>query len=256
MDALPRLRLIACTGAGYDGVDVEYAQGRGIAVTNSPCATGSSVADLAVELLINSVRGVADANEKLLRHGFMKPWPARRGLTGRRIGIYGFGSIGQAVARRLQGFEVEIAYTSRSLRLGSEVEYRSSLLSLAEWSDALILCVPANDQTIGSVNGPILTALGSEGHLVNVARGAVVDTPALCRALRAGTVAGAALDVFDPDFLPDLIALPQVFLTPHIGGSTIEAEAAMQESVLANVEAHFLGRRFPSPVGDARGQKP
>lgn len=246
MEALPRLGLISCTGTGYDGIDVDGAADLGIYVTNSPSVTSTSVAELAVGLLVASVRKMFDSHRRLRSEGLVKPWPVVRGLAGRRVGIYGLGAIGEKVARRLIGFEVELGYCSRGRRAGLPYAYFSTPAALADWADCLVVCVPATPATTASVDAEVLAALGPEGHLVNVGRGAVIDTAALCAALRNDVIAGAALDVVDPAYLDELLALPNAFLTPHIAGSTTEAEAAMCELVLENVGAFLTGREPPN----------
>jgi lactate dehydrogenase-like 2-hydroxyacid dehydrogenase len=248
MEALPNLGLISCTGAGYDGVDLAAAGELGIRVSNSPGVTASSVADVAMGLLIASVRGFFEANGKLRAGGLVRPWPAGPGLTGRRAGVYGLGAIGEKVAARARALEMEVGYYSRTQR--PDLPYRSfdSLAALASWCDYLLVCVPAGPETAGSVDAAVLQALGREGHLINVARGSIVDTRALCRALSDRAVAGAGLDVFDPAYLPELLGLPNAVITPHIGGSTNEAAAMMRDLVLANIESWLNGREPVTPV--------
>lgn len=248
MGALPNLGLIACTGAGYEGIDVDGATELGIRITNSPGISASSVADIAIALLIASVRGILDANAKLRSQGLSKPWPATKGLTGRRVGIYGLGKIGAKVARRLSALEVRIGYCSRRRHPNAPYRHFEKLLALADWADALVVCVPATAETIGSVDERVLAALGRDGHLINVGRGSVVNTAALCEALTRHTIAGAGLDVFDPAFLPQLLAFTNVVLTPHIGGATEQAEDAMSELVRCNVDAFLSGRNPPTQL--------
>jgi phosphoglycerate dehydrogenase-like enzyme len=248
MAALPNLGLIACIGAGCDGLDLGAARELGIWVTNSPGVGADSVADLAVALLIAVTRKMCDSNRSLRVSGLIEPWPPTTGLTGRRAGIYGLGAIGSRVARRLSAMGMLVAYSGRKSRPDVQYPPMGSLLELAEWADSLVVCVPATEQTVGSIDANILAALGPEGHIVNVSRGSIVDTEALCRALETGLIAGAGLDVFDPKYLDRLLALPSAVLTPHIGGSTTQAEAAMCDMVSRNMAA-FLGGTEPiTPV--------
>ena len=251
---LPALGLVCCVGSGYEGVDLAAARERGIAVTHSPGANASAVADLALGLLIASVRQMFDANA-FLRRGdwkgnFAKRMPLVRGLTGRRVGIYGLGAIGEKIARRAAAFEMEVAYHNRTRRPDVDHMYHATLQSLAEWADVLVIAVRAGAGNRHAVNAGVLAALGRDGHVVNIARGAVIDESALIHALRNGIIAGAGLDVFEhePAVPETLLALPNVALTPHVAGGTLEAQAAMQDLVAANVEAFIVGRPVLNPV--------
>ena len=251
---LPNLGLISCLGSGFEGVDLAAARERGIAVTHSPAANASTVADFAIGLMIASVREFFPANE-YLRRGDWKGNAARRmrlvrGLTGRRVGIYGLGAIGEKIARRAIAFEMEVAYHNRRARTDVPYPRHDSLLDLATWADILIVAVRADASNRHAVNADVLAALGAEGHVVNIARGSVIDESALVSALQQRIIAGAGLDVFEHEpRVPDaLLALPNVVTTPHIAGGTIEAQGAMQDMVLANFEAFFAGRPVLTPV--------
>jgi lactate dehydrogenase-like 2-hydroxyacid dehydrogenase len=246
--ALPNLGLIACIGAGCDGIDLVAARELGIWVTNSPGVAAESVADLAVALLIASTRRIFEANRVLRARTIIKPWPPAIGLTGRKAGIYGLGAIGRGVAARLISMGMHIAYSARKPHADPRYQYIETLLELAKWADALIVCVPATAETVGSVDAKILSALGPEGHLVNVGRGSIVDTSALCDALENGTLGGAGLDVFDPKYADRLLASSRALLTPHIGGSTTQAEAAMSDMVTRNIDAFLNGQSPVTPV--------
>jgi len=251
---LPSLGLISCVGSGYEGVDLAVARARGIVVTHSPGTNSATVADLAMGLLIASVRQMFAANA-FLRRGdwtgnYAKRMPLVRGLTGRRVGIYGLGAIGERIARRAAAFEMEIAYHNRHRRTDVSYPYFATLHDLARWADVLVIAVRAGPGNRHAVDAAILAALGPEGHVINIARGAVIDEAALIRALREGIIAGAGLDVFErePSVPEELMALPNVALTPHIGGGTLEASAALQDLVLANVDAFFAGTPVLTPV--------
>ncbi|MEO7761550.1 MAG: NAD(P)-dependent oxidoreductase, partial [Casimicrobiaceae bacterium] len=235
------------------GVELDAAGERGIVVAHSPGANASSVADLAIGLLIASVRRMVSANAYLLngewerrgRRNFEGP-----GLTGRRLGIYGLGSIGLKIAARAAALEMEVGYFNRRARIDVAYAYHPSLLTLATWADVLMIAVRADAGNRHSVDAAVLKALGPDGHVVNIARGAVIDEQALIDALRDGTIAGAGLDVyeFEPAVPEALRQLPHLALTPHIGGETYEARTAMGDMVLANLEAFFAGRPVPCPV--------
>lgn len=254
MDEMPKLKLICCFGSGHEGVDVAAAEARGIKVANTVGANAATVADLAVALLLASIRKVAEA-DRLTRAGTWRgDNPASllflRGLTGRKIGIVGLGAIGLKIANRLEGFETEIGYTGRSEKPGVPYRYFRSALDLATWADTLILAHRAGETNRHLVNAAVLNALGPEGHVVNISRGSAIDEDALIAALKNGTIAGAGLDVFEdePDPRPDLVTLPNVVVTPHLGGGTSEAIDAMGDAVIANLDAFFAGKPLPNPV--------
>jgi lactate dehydrogenase-like 2-hydroxyacid dehydrogenase len=167
-----------------------------------------------------------------------------------RLGIYGLGTIGLKIARRAEAFEMEVAYHGRRDRPGCAYRYVPTLLGLATWADALVVSVRAGPGNRHAVDAAVLDALGPGGHLVNVARGSLLDEPALIEALRAGRLGGAGLDVFarEPAVPPGLVASDRVVLTPHLGGSTTDAHARMGDLLLANIRAFLDGRPLPSPV--------
>jgi lactate dehydrogenase-like 2-hydroxyacid dehydrogenase len=254
MDSMPSLQAIVCYGTGYDGIDLAAAAKRGIAVGHSPAANAAAVADLAVTLMLAVTRRLLPA-DNYVRSGSWsaaKPSPLMRpqpGNPGRRVGIYGMGEIGRKIASRLAAFETEIAYFSRSRQ---ELPYRfvPTLDALAQWCDVLMIAVRAGVDTHHAVDGNILRKLGSDGYLVNISRGSVIDQPALVSALADGTIAGAGLDVYENEpHAPDqLTSLANVVLTPHLGGHTLESHAAMQDCVMANLEAFFAGKPLPYEV--------
>lgn len=254
MDTMPSLRAIVCYGTGYDGVDLAAAAQRGIAVGHSPAANASAVADLAVTLMLAVTRRLLPA-DNYVRSGnwsSAKPSPLMRpqpGNPGRRIGVYGMGEIGRKIASRVAAFETEVGYFSRS-RQDVPYLYLPSLEALAEWSSVLMIAVRAGSDTHHAVDAGILQKLGEDGYVVNISRGPVIDQKALVTALTDKTIAGAGLDVFDQEpHTPDaLTAFPNVVLTPHIGGHTIESHAAMQDCVIANLDAFFAGSPLPYAV--------
>jgi lactate dehydrogenase-like 2-hydroxyacid dehydrogenase len=248
MDTLPSLRAIVCYGTGYDGVDLAAAAQRGIAVGHSPAANASAVADLAVTLMLAVTRRLLPADE-YVRSGnwsaakpspLMSPQP---GNPGRRVGVYGMGEIGRKIASRVAAFETEVAYFSRS-RHEVPYQYLPSLGALAEWCSVLMVAVRAGVDTHHAVDAGILQKLGKDGYVVNISRGSAIDQQALVAALADKTIAGAGLDVFEKEpHGPDaLTAFPNVVLTPHIGGHTQDSHLAMQDCVIANLEAYFSGK--------------
>ena len=254
MDMMPKLGAIVCYGTGYDGVDLKAAAARGIAVGNSPGANASSVADIAMTLMLASVRRliVADGYVRDGSWAALKPSPlmrAQQGMKGRKVGVYGLGEIGGKIAARVAAFETEVGYFSRTKR---DVPYQhfSSLEALADWCSVLIVAVRAGPETTAVVNADILRRLGEDGHVVNIARGSVIDQRALIQALTDKVIAGAGLDVYakEPQAPDALTALPNVVLTPHTGGHTLESHRNMQDCVLANLSAFFAGQPLPYAV--------
>jgi lactate dehydrogenase-like 2-hydroxyacid dehydrogenase len=254
MDMLPKLGAIVCYGTGYDGVDLKAAAARNIAVGNSPGANASSVADMALTLTLASVRRllVADGYIRQGSWAALKPTPLMRapsGMGGRKVGVYGMGEIGRRIAARAAAFESEVGYFSRS-RHDVPYRYFESLEALADWCSVLIVAVRAGPETHHIVNADIFKRLGEDGHVINIARGSVVDQQALVAALTNKTIAGAGLDVFakEPQAPDALTALPNVVMTPHTGGHTLEAHVAMQDCVIANLDAFFAGKPLPYAV--------
>jgi hydroxypyruvate reductase len=254
MDKLPSLGVIICYGTGYDGVDMKAASARKIAVGHSPGANAASVADIAITLMLAATRRllVADNYVRSGDWGAAKPSPMLRpqaGMAGRKIGVFGMGEIGRKIAARVAAFETEIGYFSRSRR---DVSYRffPTLEALADWCSVLMIAVRAGDDTHHAVNADILKRLGMDGYVINIARGSVIDQAALVEALTEKTIAGAGLDVYAREpHLPDALTMfPNVVLTPHIGGHTLESHTAMQDCVIANLTAFFAGRPLPYPV--------
>jgi lactate dehydrogenase-like 2-hydroxyacid dehydrogenase len=249
--ALPALRLVAVCGVGVDAVDLSYAAAHGIAVTNTPNVLTDDVADLALALMLASLRQVVAA-DRWVREG---AWvtrgtmPLTTTVAGRRVGIVGMGRIGQAIAQRCQGFRTELAYTGPSRKQVSW-PYEPDLLALARWADVLIAACPGGPSTQGLISRTVLEALGPTGHFVNVARGSVVDQAALIELLRSGRLAGAALDVFadEPHVPAELMALPQVVLQPHQASATEQTRQAMGQLTLKNIAAYVAGQPLLTPV--------
>ncbi|WP_343526701.1 2-hydroxyacid dehydrogenase [Sphingomonas sp.] len=248
LDRLPELEIIAVHGVGHDGIDRDAVAARGIRIAITPDILTDDVADQAIALWLAVERRVA-ANDRAMRMG---NWtvPLGRRASGRRIGIFGLGRIGQAIARRAEPFGGEILYTARAPK---PVGWRfvPDLARLAEECDVLFLAAPGGAETRGLVNADILDRLGSEGVLVNIARGSLVDEDALIAALEAHRIAGAGLDVFaeEPDVPYALRRMNHVVLAPHQGSATREGRTAMAEMVVANLEAHFAGRPVPGLLG-------
>lgn len=256
MEALPKLGLIACYGTGHEGVDRAAARARGIVVTHGGDTNSTAVAEFAFGLVIASARGMI-RGDRYARAGRWRGDIIERTaitpeLAGQRLGIYGLGSIGAKIATRAAAFEMEIGYHNRRPRPDLPYAYHATLLGLADWADILMVAVRADAGNYHAINKQVLAALGPRGHLVNISRGIAVDTAALCDALEAGTIAGAALDVFErePDIPDRLKGLDNVVLTPHMAAISANAQRAQRDLMFANLEAFFAGRPVLTPVPD------
>jgi lactate dehydrogenase-like 2-hydroxyacid dehydrogenase len=248
IEMLPALEIVAIHGVGYDRLDMDALRERGIRVTTTPDVLTQDVADLAIALMLAVERRIA-ANDRLVRSGGWSAPLARR-ASGRRIGIFGMGKIGHAIALRAAPFASDILYCSRSAKPDLPWRFVTDIGALAEACDVLILIAPGGAETEHVVNAGVLERLGKQGVLINVARGSLVDEPALIAALEAGTIAGAGLDVFaDEPHVPEaLLGMDQVVLQPHQGSATIEGRAEMAALVLANLDAHFAGTPLLTPL--------
>jgi D-3-phosphoglycerate dehydrogenase len=252
IERCPKLEIISCYGVGYDAIDLVAARARGVRVTNTPDVLTDDVADFAFALLLAALRKIP-AGEAHVRSG---AWartgalPLGTSLRGKRVGILGLGRIGGAIARRFQGFDVALAYTSRTPVSGVAYAYHLDAVSLARASDILISSVSGGEGTRGLVGAAVLDALGPQGVFVNVSRGSVVDEEALIAALTERRIAGAALDVFlnEPNIDPRWLALDNVVLQPHQSSGTVETRRAMGQLVRDNLAAHFAGRPPLTPV--------
>ncbi|KMS54135.1 MULTISPECIES: 2-hydroxyacid dehydrogenase [Sphingobium] len=251
IDAMPRLRLIACFTVGYDGVDVALARERGIAVAHAGNANADDVADHAIGLILAHRRWIV-AGDRQLRAGqwTIESKTRTRSMGGARLGIVGMGAIGVAVAERARAMKMRIGWWGPRAKPNLSCPRADSLEALARGSDILVIAARADAHNRGMIDARILDALGPDGLLVNVARGQLVDEVALVAALRDGRLGGAALDVFDPEPTdPSRWAdIANVVLTPHVGGATHEAVGRMAQVLMANLAAHFAGEELPSPV--------
>lgn len=254
LDRLPGLRAIVNFGVGYDSTDVAEARRRGIVVSNTPDVLTDCVADTAVWLVLDVMRRLAAA-DRFVRRG---EWEAgrvpalTRRVTGARIGIVGLGRIGRAVARRLEGFDCDLAYTGRTAKPDVAHRFVPTVAGLARDVDVLVVAASGGDGTRHLVDAEVLEALGADGFLVNVARGSVVDEAALVAALEAGRLGGAALDVFvdEPHVPQPLLGRDDVTLLPHIGSGTVETRQAIADLALANVAQFLRDGTLVTPVGD------
>lgn len=242
---LPALEIVCALGAGYENIDLAAAAERGIVVTNGAGTNDTSVADHAMALLMSVVRGIPHADLAVRRGGWAGVRQPRPLLFGKKLGILGLGNIGRQIAQRAnRGFDMQVAYHNRKPRDDSPYLYHPTPVALAKWCDFMVIATPGGAGTRHMVDADVLTALGSNGFLVNIARGSVVDTAALIEFLDGGRIAGAALDVVEgePAVPERLLGLTNVVLTPHIGGRSPEAVAATTGLALENLSAHFAGR--------------
>ena len=250
LDELPNVKVIATSGVGYDGIPLAQAQARGIVVTNTPGVLDAAVSELALGLLLALLRNIPGA-DSFVRAGHWRQGIFTLGssLAGKTVGIVGLGRIGLGIARRLAGFDVEIAYTGGNAK---PVPYRfvPDLLELAADSDVLILSCPGGEKTRHLVDAAVLERLGPGGFLVNVARGTVVDEAALVAALERKALRGAALDVFEHEPLENskLLRMDNVILAPHMGSATEETRRIMLRLALDNIHNVLDGKAALTPV--------
>jgi lactate dehydrogenase-like 2-hydroxyacid dehydrogenase len=254
LDALPALEIISVFGVGYDGVPVDYCRGRGIKVTNTPDVLTDDVADVAVALILMTGRGFVRANRFVHAGEWLKRGPElTTRLGGKTVGILWLGRIGKAIAERVTAMGMKVAYTGRKPQ---DVPYAfvPDLAGLAAASDFLVVACPGGAATRNIVDARVLAALGKKGTLVNIARGSIVDEPALVQALAAGTIKAAGLDVFadEPNIPPALLAMDNVVLLPHVGSATRETRQAMGDLCKANLDAWFAGRPLLTLIPELR----
>jgi lactate dehydrogenase-like 2-hydroxyacid dehydrogenase len=250
MDALPNLRVIAHFGVGTDSVDVDAATERGIRVTNTPDVLTDDVADLALALLLATIRRIVVADRYVRSGSWLKgTMPLTDTPQGKTVGIIGLGRIGRAIARRCEAFNLEVAYQGPNRKTDVDYEYFADPVALAGHCDILVAACPGTDATRGIVSRAVIEALGPEGVFVNISRGSVVDEPALVEALASGRLGGAGLDVFaDEPRVPEaLLGLDNVVLLPHVGSATHATRRAMGQLVIDNLAAFFAGQPLPTP---------
>ena len=252
--SLPALELIAVFGVGYDGVDVQAAAEHQVRVSHTPGVLTDDVADLALGLMLATSRQIVAAHKFIeagewAAGGF--PWTQK--VSGSRVGIVGMGRIGQAIARRCEGFAMQIAYHDRKRLPALNYAWREDLLTLAAESDFLVICTPGTAANQGLINQPVLAALGEKGILINISRGSVIDEPALVAALESGIIAGAGLDVFshEPAVPAGLLQRSNVVVTPRMASATWSTRAAMAQLVLDNVACWAEKKALVTPVAES-----
>ncbi|NJC72963.1 2-hydroxyacid dehydrogenase [Planosporangium thailandense] len=259
MDRLPNLRIVSGFGVGYDSIDAVEAARRGIIVTNTPDVLTDDVADVALGLLLMAVRELPQA-ERYLREGKWRSGPFRLApatLRGRKLGIFGLGRIGEAIARRAEPFGVEVRYHNRRPK-AVPYRYCATLAELADQVDTLVIATPGGPATRHLVDADVLRRLGGRGIVVNVARGSVIDQAALIDALRSGTILSAGLDVFEnePHVPGELLALPNAVLLPHVGSASVDTRRAMGQLVVDNLVSWFERGTALTPVPETPQPEP
>ena len=251
MARFPKLEQISSFGVGYDHIDAKWAGGHGIVVTNTPDVLNEEVADTALGLLLCTVREFPQG-DRYVRAG---KWPkaqyplAKATLRDRTVGMVGMGRIGKAIARRLEAFGVPVVYHSRNPQ-DVAYKYYPKLIDMARDVDTLMIIVPGGPATQNLINAEVLKALGSRGIVINMARGSVIDEPALIEALRSKTIYSAGLDVFakEPEVPKELLEMDNIVLLPHLGSSTEVTRAAMDQLLVDNILAWLAGKPPLTPV--------
>jgi gluconate 2-dehydrogenase len=250
----PRARILANFGVGYNHIDVPAARAAGLAVTNTPGAVTDATADIALLLMLATARRAGEG-ERVLRAGKWEGWHPTQFLgmhiTGKRLGIIGYGRIGKAIARRAHfGFGMEVVFHNRSPVADPGLPARQVPMDQALAADIVVVAVPSGPATHHLIDAGALAQMRPHALFVNIARGDVVDEAALIAALQAGQIAGAGLDVyeFEPQVPPALIAMENVTLLPHLGTAALEVRTGMGMMAVANLLAHAEGRDLPNPV--------
>jgi lactate dehydrogenase-like 2-hydroxyacid dehydrogenase len=254
LERFPKLEIISSFGVGYDHVDVKYAAAHGIVVTNTPEVLTEEVADTALGLLLCTVRELPQA-ERHVRAGLWaaKGYPLSKAtLRNRTVGMVGMGAIGQAVARRLDAFGVPVVYHTRKPRAEIGYRYYPKLIDMAREVDTLMVIVPGGASTANIINAEVLDALGRDGILINMARGSVVDEPALIKALKDKRLLAAGLDVYakEPVVPKELIEMDNVVLLPHVGSASVYTRQKMDQLVADNILAWAAGKPPLTPVAE------
>jgi len=254
LERFPKLEIVSAFGVGYDHVDAAYARDHNIVVTNTPDVLTEEVADVAMGLLLSTLREFIKA-DRYLRSGLWQTqqYPLSAGsLRDRKVGMVGMGRIGQAIARRLEASMVPVVYHTRNPVAGLSYKHYPDLIEMAKAVDTLVIIVPGGPGTAKMVNAEVMKALGPRGVIINVARGTVVDEQALIAALKSGTILAAGLDVFEkePNVPDELKAMQNVVLLPHIGSASVVTRNAMDQLVVDNLKAWFAGKPPLTPVAE------
>lgn len=254
---LPNAEIVASFGVGYDHINVDDCLSAKVMVTHTPDVLTEEVADTAIALLLMSVREFGQA-EQWLRQGKWSsqgPYPLTQAtIQGHTLGIFGLGRIGKAIAKRAEAFGMQIRYFGRSRQEDVVYPYDASLQQLAENCDTLMVVAPGGAATHHVVNANVLKALGSNGIIINIGRGTVIDENALIHALETSTIYGAGLDVFEnePQVPERLLQLPRVTLLPHVGSASQATRNAMGQLVIDNLKSWFESGKAVTPVPEMK----
>lgn len=238
---IPSIRMVSTCGVGYDNLPLSYLRDHGIQASNTPGVLNDAVCELAIGMLLGLLRCIPDSQEHVKSGAWSKEvFPLTTTLAGKHVGIVGMGRTGQDLARRLEPFKVELAYTGPNPKPVPYTYYKT-VLDLAQACDVMFLACPATPETDNLIDAKVLEVLGKSSYLINIARGSVVNEIALLDALQHKSIAGAALDVFnnEPNINPAFLDLDDVLLTPHIGSATLETRIAMTNLAIDNLEAFF-----------------
>ncbi|MCF6302951.1 MAG: 2-hydroxyacid dehydrogenase [Devosiaceae bacterium] len=251
MALLPNLKMISSFGVGYDSIDIGAAKSRGISVTNTPDVLNDAMGEITIGLMIALSRQLVQAHNFVCQGEWQnRIFPLQSELRGKTVGIIGLGRIGKEIAARCQAMKMRVVYFGRTHQKDQPYVYYDDLEHMARDVDWLVAITPGGAGTDNLITAEVLAALGPNGYFVNMARGSLVDQPALIAALEGGQLAGAALDVFaDEPNVPDVLTrMDNVVLSPHQGSATVQTRAAMGALVVANLKAFFAGEPLLTQV--------
>lgn len=253
IESLPNLEVVSVYGVGYDAVDLAACKERSVRVTNTPDVLTKDVADLGIAMMLAQSRGMIGA-EKWVRNGDWQTkglYPLKHRVFGKRAGVLGLGRIGYEVAKRLTGFDMEIAYSDVAAKeYAPDWKFIQDPVELARHADFFFVTLAASAETRHIVGEDVINAIGPEGMIINISRASNVDENALLDALESGAIGSAALDVFEgePALNPRFLALDNVLLQPHHASGTFETRKAMGKLMRDNLTAHFAGKPLITPV--------
>ncbi len=255
VEPMPRLELVSSYGVGYDHIDAAELARRGIIATHTPDVLTDEVADLALGLLIATVRQLPQVDGYLRAGQWLKaPYPLTTTLRGRKVGILGLGRIGKAIAKRLEAFELEVEYHGRKQQPDVKYRFHPQLIDMVRACNVLMVVASGGAETRHIVNAEVLDALGADGIVINVGRGSVIDEAALIKALQDKRILSAGLDVFEhePHVPAELIAMEHVVLLPHVGSASVHTRNAMGQLVVDNLLSWFTGKGVLTPVPECQ----
>ncbi|KAG6582577.1 glyoxylate/hydroxypyruvate reductase HPR3-like [Cucurbita moschata] len=254
LDCLPSLQLVVTASVGVDHLDLPELRRRGLAIAYAGNVFSEDVADMAIGLLIDVIRKVS-AGDRFVRQGLRSTkgdFPLGLKLSSKRIGIVGLGQIGSEVAKRLEGFGCKISYYSRIKKSMAPYSYYSNVYELAANCEVLIICCALTEETHHIINREVMVALGKDGVIVNIGRGAIINEKEMIRCLIEGEIGGAGLDVFEnePRIPEELFHLDNVVLTPHVAVGTYESRMELSKLMVENLETFFSNKSLVSPFVD------